>query len=81
VLFGLVDYRDLTLLLEVSLEVVAKQTQLQQAETNPSEFLPQRGRYFMEDRMYRAQTEVSLFSTAIANLCEVLNTRGQPCKP
>ncbi|KIK31816.1 hypothetical protein CY34DRAFT_111229, partial [Suillus luteus UH-Slu-Lm8-n1] len=67
VLFGLVDYRDLTLLLEA---------QLQQAETNPSEFLPQGGRYFMEDRMHRAQTEVSLFSTAIANLCEVLNTRA-----
>jgi len=32
----------------------------------------------MEQRMYRAQIEVSLFSKAIANLCEELNTRSQP---
>ncbi|KAG1838514.1 hypothetical protein C8R48DRAFT_782385 [Suillus tomentosus] len=76
VLFGLVDYHDLTVLLEVSLGVVAKQIQLQQAETNPSVFPPQGGRCFMEERMHRAQTEISLFSTAIANLCELMNTRA-----
>ncbi|KAG1871196.1 hypothetical protein C8R48DRAFT_670720 [Suillus tomentosus] len=67
VLFGLVDYHDLTVLLEI---------QLQQAETNPSVFPPQGGRCFMEERMHRAQTEISLFSTAIANLCELMNTRA-----
>lgn len=32
----------------------------------------------MEDRMYRAQIEISLFSTAIANLCEELERRSYP---
>ncbi|KAG1895784.1 uncharacterized protein F5891DRAFT_983963 [Suillus fuscotomentosus] len=67
VLFGLVDYHDLMVLLEI---------QLQQAETNPSVFPPQGGRCFMEERMHRAQTEISLFSTAIVNLCELMNTRA-----
>lgn len=35
----------------------------------------------MEERMYRAQMEVTLFSKAIANLCEELNTKCLPCKP
>jgi hypothetical protein len=81
VLFGLVDYHDLMVLLEVSLGVVAKQMQLQQAEGNSSAFLPQAGHFFMEEQMHHAQIEVSLFITAIANLCEVLNTGGQPCQP
>lgn len=34
----------------------------------------------MEERMYRAQMEVSLFSKAIANLCEELKTKCRPCK-
>src|SRR6267154_3780156 len=80
-LFGLIDFHDLTALLEISLEVVATHMQLQQAEANSSVFLPQGGRCFMEERMYRAQMEVSLFSATIANLCEVLNTRGQPHEP
>ncbi|KAG2119469.1 uncharacterized protein F5147DRAFT_647427 [Suillus discolor] len=67
VLFGLVDYHDLTVLLEI---------QLQQAETNPSVFPPQGGHCFMEERVHCAQTEMSLFSTAITNLCELMNTRA-----
>jgi len=35
----------------------------------------------MEERMYRAQMEVTLFSKAIANLCEKFNTKHHPCKP
>ncbi|KAG2159197.1 uncharacterized protein EDB93DRAFT_1245013 [Suillus bovinus] len=58
VLFGLVDYCDLTLLLE--------------------NFFHKEGIISWGDRMHHAQTEVLLFSTAIVNLCEVLNTRGQP---
>jgi hypothetical protein len=77
VLFGLVDSHDLTGLLEVVLEEVKTQTPLQQEE-NCSAFLQRGGRCFMEQRMYRAQIEVSLFSKAIANLCEELNTRSQP---
>ncbi|KAG1756960.1 hypothetical protein EDD22DRAFT_850356 [Suillus occidentalis] len=77
VLFGLVDSHDLTGLLEVVLEEVKTQTPLQQEE-NCSAFLQRGGRSFMEQRMYRAQIEVSLFSKAIANLCEELNTRSQP---
>ena len=79
-LFGLIDFHDIAALLEISLKVVATQMQLQQAEANSSVFLLQGGHCFMEERMYHAQMEVSLFSAAIANLCEVLNTRGQPCQ-
>ncbi|KAG2357922.1 hypothetical protein BDR07DRAFT_1490113 [Suillus spraguei] len=77
VLFGLVDSHDLSGLLEVVFEEVKTQTPLQQEE-NCSAFLQRGGRCFMEQRMYRAQIEVSLFSKAIANLCEELNTRSQP---
>lgn len=35
----------------------------------------------MEQRMYRAQMEVSLFSKAIANVYEELNTQYHPRKP
>ncbi|KAG1841728.1 hypothetical protein C8R48DRAFT_679203 [Suillus tomentosus] len=79
VLFGLVDSHDLTGLLDVILEEVKMQISLQQEEEeNCSVFLQRGGRCFMEQRMYRAQIEVSLFSKAIANLCEELNARSQP---
>ncbi|KAG2111843.1 hypothetical protein DEU56DRAFT_985301 [Suillus clintonianus] len=78
VLFGLVDSHDLAGLLEVALEEVETQIPLHQEEENCSVFLQRGGRCFMEHRMYRAQIEVSLFSKAIANLCEELNTRNQP---
>ncbi|KAG1806054.1 hypothetical protein EV424DRAFT_1350875 [Suillus variegatus] len=77
VLFGLVDSHDLASLLEVALGEVAKQMQFQQEE-NCMEFLKQGGCYFMEEMMYRAQMEVSLFSKAIVNLCKELNARNQP---
>jgi hypothetical protein len=77
VLFGLVNSHDLTGLLEVVLEEVKMQTPLQQEE-KCSAFLQRGGHSFMEQRMYHAQIEVSLFSKAIANLCEELNTRSQP---
>ncbi|KAG1737167.1 hypothetical protein EDD22DRAFT_959690 [Suillus occidentalis] len=76
VLFGLVDSHDLTPLLEIILGEVVKQMQLQQEETCTG-FLKRGGRSFMEEMMYRAQMEVSLFSKAIANLCEELDTRNQ----
>jgi len=34
----------------------------------------------MEERMYRAQMEVSLFSKAMVNLCEEITTRCRPCE-
>ncbi|KAG2357861.1 hypothetical protein BDR07DRAFT_1379813 [Suillus spraguei] len=78
VLFGLVNSHDITGLLEVVLEEVKMQIPLQQEEENCSAFLQRGGRCFMEQRMYCTQTEVSLFSKAIVNLCEELNTRNQP---
>lgn len=79
VLFGLVDSHNLTGLLDVILEEVKMQISLQQEEEeNCSVFLQRGGRCFMEQRMYCAQIEVSLFSKAIANLCEELNARSQP---
>ncbi|KAG0703956.1 hypothetical protein DFH29DRAFT_998011 [Suillus ampliporus] len=78
VLFGLVDSHDLTGLLQVALEEVETQIPLQQEEENCSVFLQRGGRFFMEQRMYHAQIEVSLFSKATANLCKELNTRSQP---
>ncbi|KAG2141461.1 hypothetical protein BD769DRAFT_1383720 [Suillus cothurnatus] len=77
VLFGLVDLHDLSGLLEVVFEEVKMQTPLQQEE-NCSAFLQQGGCCCMEQRMYHAQIEVSLFSKAIVNLCKELNTRSQP---
>ncbi|KAG1767647.1 hypothetical protein EDD22DRAFT_844423 [Suillus occidentalis] len=76
VLFGLVDSHDLTPLLEIILGEVVKQMQLQQEETCTG-FLKRGGHSFMEEMMYHAQMEVSLFSKAIANLCEELDTRNQ----
>ncbi|KAG2126386.1 hypothetical protein BD769DRAFT_1668376 [Suillus cothurnatus] len=75
-LFGLVDSHDIKSLLEVILGEVAMQMPLQEEE-DCLRFLKQGGRCFMEEMMYRAQMEVSLFSKAIANLCEELNTRKQ----
>ncbi|KAG0704190.1 hypothetical protein DFH29DRAFT_873972 [Suillus ampliporus] len=64
-LFGLVDLHDLKVLLD-------------HEEDSCIAFLRQGGHCLMEERMYRAQLEVLLFSKAIANLCEELNTRSQP---
>ncbi|KAG2047194.1 hypothetical protein BDR06DRAFT_976913 [Suillus hirtellus] len=77
VLFGLVDSHDLMSLLEMILGEVVKQMQLQQ-EDSCIQFLKQGGRCFMEEMMYHAQMEVSLYSKAIANLCEELDARNQP---
>ncbi|KAG1893327.1 uncharacterized protein F5891DRAFT_1196559 [Suillus fuscotomentosus] len=60
ILFGWVDSHDLMALLDMSLKEGVMQMQLQQEE---------------ERKMYRAQMEVSLFSNAIAHLCEVLDAK------
>ncbi|KIK33560.1 hypothetical protein CY34DRAFT_18299 [Suillus luteus UH-Slu-Lm8-n1] len=73
VLFGSVDPHDLISLIDMSLVEIAMEIQLQQ-EDNMTVLPVQRGRCLMEERMYRAQMEVSLFSKAMANLCETLNT-------
>ncbi|KAG0694344.1 hypothetical protein DFH29DRAFT_1006413 [Suillus ampliporus] len=73
VLFESVDPHDLIALLDMSIREIATQTQLQQ-EDSSMVLLLQRGRCLMEERMYQAQMEVSLFSKAMANLCEKLNT-------
>jgi len=81
VLFGLVDPLDIKALIEVRLKEDATQTGLQHEEESCLEYLKRGGRFLMEERMDRAQIEVSLFSRAIANLCEELNTRcrlGEP---
>ncbi|KAG2151795.1 hypothetical protein BD769DRAFT_1658239 [Suillus cothurnatus] len=75
VLFGLVDPLDIKALIEVRLKEDATQTGLQHEEESCLEYLKRGGRFLMEERMDRAQIEVSLFSRAIANLCEELNTR------
>jgi hypothetical protein len=59
--------------LDLSLKEVTTQKQLQQ-ETDPI-FFPGGGRCLMEDKMHRAQMEVSLFSNAIANACDELESR------
>lgn len=72
-LLGSVDLHDLISLLDMSLREVATRKQLQPEESGT--VLPvQTGQCLMEEMMYRAQMEVSLFSTAMANLCEQLNT-------
>ncbi|KAG1899233.1 uncharacterized protein F5891DRAFT_981297 [Suillus fuscotomentosus] len=76
-LFGWIDSHDLIALLEVSLKEI--ETQLQQ-EQDLCMVSCLQGRCWMEDRMYRAQTEISLFSAAIANLCEELERRSYPNK-
>jgi hypothetical protein len=81
VLFGLVDPLDIKALIEVRLKEDAMQTGLQHEEESCLEYLKRGGRFLMEERMDHAQIEVSLFSRAIANLCEELNTRcrlGEP---
>ncbi|KAG1901494.1 uncharacterized protein F5891DRAFT_979333 [Suillus fuscotomentosus] len=77
VLFGLVNSRDLMSLLEMILREIVKQMQLQQ-EDGCIQFLKQGGYCVMEEMMYRAQMEVSLYSKAIVNLCEELDARNQP---
>ncbi|KAG1896424.1 uncharacterized protein F5891DRAFT_983433 [Suillus fuscotomentosus] len=74
VLFGWVDPHDLIALLDTSLRVVTTQMQLQQEEESCTLPFVQKEQCLMEDRMYRAQMEVSLFSKAMANLCEELDT-------
>jgi hypothetical protein len=81
VLFAWVDPLDLIAVLQVSLRVVAMEELLQQEELTCVSFLLRGGRCYMEERMYRAQMEVTLFSKAIANLCEEFNTKRHPCKP
>jgi hypothetical protein len=44
------------------------------------EYLKWGGHLLMEEQMDRAQLEVSLFSSAIANLCEELNGRADLSK-
>ncbi|KAG1901702.1 uncharacterized protein F5891DRAFT_1187159 [Suillus fuscotomentosus] len=78
VLFGLVDPLDIKTLIEVSLKEDATQTGLHHEEESCLEYLKRGGRLLMEERMDRAQIEVSLFSSAIANLCEELNARCHP---
>ncbi|KAG1735472.1 hypothetical protein EDD22DRAFT_959925 [Suillus occidentalis] len=74
VLFAWVDSHDLMAFLDVSLREVAMRKRLQQEE-QPM-FFPGGVRCLMQDRMLRAQMEVSLFSNAIANACEELETRS-----
>ncbi|OAX31322.1 hypothetical protein K503DRAFT_860792 [Rhizopogon vinicolor AM-OR11-026] len=73
VLFAWVDLHDLRAVLEASLNGVTAETQFHR-ET-PTVFHLRGSRYLMEERMYRAQMELSLFSKAIVNLCEEMNTR------
>ncbi|KAG1791292.1 hypothetical protein EV424DRAFT_1355048, partial [Suillus variegatus] len=74
VLFAWVDSHDLMAFLDVSLTEVAMQKRLQQEEQTM--FFPGGPRCLMQDRMLQAQMEVSLFSNAIANACEELETRS-----
>ncbi|KAG0693927.1 hypothetical protein DFH29DRAFT_881092 [Suillus ampliporus] len=69
---------DLITVLQVNLNVVVMEKQLQQGELTSISFLLRGGRCYMEERMYRAQMEVTLFSKAIANLCEELDTKYYP---
>ncbi|KAG1843992.1 hypothetical protein C8R48DRAFT_818724 [Suillus tomentosus] len=78
VLFGWVDPLDLIAVLQVSLRVTAIERQLLKEHNTIITFLMRGGRSLMEERMYRAQMEVSLFSKAIANLCEELKARYCP---
>ncbi|KAG1894651.1 uncharacterized protein F5891DRAFT_1194953 [Suillus fuscotomentosus] len=75
VLFGWIDSHDLIALLDVSLREVAMQLE---REHDCCIISCSQGRCWLEDRMHRAQTEISLFSTAIANLCEELERRSSP---
>ncbi|KAG1870968.1 hypothetical protein C8R48DRAFT_770569 [Suillus tomentosus] len=75
-LFGFVNSHDLMAFLDLSLREVAMQEQLQQ-EKDPI-FFPGGAHCLMDDRMHRAQMEVSLFSNAIANACKELESRLDP---
>jgi hypothetical protein len=79
VLFAWVDPLDLIAVLQVSLRVVAMEEIFQQEELTCVSFLLRGGRCYMEERMHRAQMEVTLFNKAIANLCEEFNTKCRPC--
>ncbi|KAG1720818.1 hypothetical protein EDD22DRAFT_962723 [Suillus occidentalis] len=74
VLFAWVDSHDLMAFLDVSLREVTMRKWLQQEE-QPM-FFPGGVRCLMQDRMLQAQMEVLLFSNAIANACEELETRS-----
>ncbi|KAG1854086.1 hypothetical protein C8R48DRAFT_763769 [Suillus tomentosus] len=78
ILFGWVDPLDLIAVLHISLRVAAVERQLQQEEYTDITFLVQGGRCLMEERRYRAQMELSLFSKAIENVYEELNTQYHP---
>ncbi|KAG2058511.1 hypothetical protein BDR06DRAFT_968516 [Suillus hirtellus] len=78
VLFAWVDSHDLMAFLDVSLTEVTMQKRLQQEEQTM--FFPGGPQCLMQDRMLRAQMEVSLFSNAIANVCEELETRSHSDK-
>ncbi|KAG1721830.1 hypothetical protein EDD22DRAFT_962398 [Suillus occidentalis] len=78
ILFGWVDPLDLIAVLHISLRVAAVERQLQQEEYTNITFLVQGGCCLMEERLYRAQMEVSLFSKAIANVYEELNVQYHP---
>ncbi|KAG1749277.1 hypothetical protein EDB19DRAFT_1825517 [Suillus lakei] len=67
VLFGWVNTHDIMALLD-----------LQQEEDMSYTGFRSQGACLMEDRMLRAQMEISLFSNAIVNLCEYLETRNYP---
>lgn len=72
---------DLIAVLQVSLRVATIERRLLKEQNTIITFLVRGGRSLMEERMYQAQMEVSLFSIAIANLCEELKTRCCPCEP
>jgi hypothetical protein len=81
VLFGWVDSHDLMALLDMSLKEGVMQMQLQQEEERKCAAFRSRGGCLMEHRVYRAQMEVSLFSNAIAHLCEVLDAKSHSSEP
>ncbi|KAG1894028.1 uncharacterized protein F5891DRAFT_985376 [Suillus fuscotomentosus] len=78
ILSGWVNTHDITALLDMSLREITMQTQLQQEEDMSYTGFHSQGACLKEDRMHRAQMEISLFSNAIANLCEYLETRNYP---
>lgn len=56
-------------LLETNLSEIAMEAQFYHEEQSHNGFPLQGCRWLMEERMHRAQMEVSLFSTALVNLC------------
>lgn len=74
-LSGWVNTHDIIALLDVSLREITMQTQLQQEEDMSYAGFHSQVACLMEDRMHWAQMEISLFSNAIANLCEYLETK------